>query len=977
MSEETKNALLREVVLGTPPLFFYSLNRYPGVEIKPFLHQIHLLYHAVMTRPVRLLIGDEIGLGKTIEALAIARYLELRGEVKRILVLVPKILLKQWESEVKRVGGIPRVVKSGADLERELRFSNGKYIIISIDLAKRTEHARKILDVDWDLVIVDEAHNVTLGTQRYELVRKLAEKKERHLLLLSATPHRGDPKDYLARLRLIDPTLVEDYGKLHKPGFYKRTHDTILFRRTKRIVNNLEGKEIFKGCEFRAVVVDVDPEEKEYYEKLEGVLEEMVRDSEKYSVQALLAVLLRKRASSSIQAALKTLTKIVGTASEPPRYSQDEINNYLSKLFAMSFDEIELEEYEDEIDNIVYSILEKYSGALSTSQRKSLEEIIRLGYKVSGKDSKVKALANIIATHLKNGEKVVVFTEYVDTLEHLKEALPKYLRENGIYLRDDEILTISGKDKGDFSEINERLKRDAMVLISTDVASEGLNLQVASVVINYEAPWSPIKLEQRIGRVWRLGQERETTAYIMFLSTSGDRDVLQNLYSKIMNIQEGTGAIFDTLQFEEYVYLVDEKGKKVSEYDLIYASLKKQLGSYTEALVRTIASLKNALERNQVFPTAKSEEIRQELSKLLFDEKYLKQDKIEELAKKYENILRIIFVDKGGVIPPRLFIASDVPQREYLYFVALRDTSGNVLYRFPVIVSIENGKPVVKKKGFEVFKYLMELFSGEVLPAPKPRQKELPFGMEGLVKKIGRETFYSTIVRKYLESYESQLGSLKQGRLFREVYVDVELGTVLEYVPREEFNLYKVVPVGLLDILGLDKEKIAAPRDKDLLVLERNFVPTEEIFRMEKKAMDIVMNLEAERLARKFGADSRGKLWDVEDVSLREHYDVYVWWTENGVRKEKYIEVKGHGPLILFAELTEKEKEFAEQHKEDYVLYLVANIKTKPVILRIHNLFDGAERRVFLLKDGLEVDITTRVDFKVDEKRRYVIGVSM
>ena len=171
----------------------------------------------------------------------------------------------------------------------------------------------------------------------------------------------------------------------------------------------------------------------------------------------------------------------------------------------------------------------------------------------------------------------------------------------------------------------------------------------------------------------------------------------------------------------------------------------------------------------------------------------------------------------------------------------------------------------------------------------------------------------------------------------------------------------------------MPKEHVAFPSEVDERASERNFVPLEDILKAEKKAMEIVTNMERGRLARKYGLDMEGKKWKVEDVSLHEHYDVKV--TEDG--SEKYIEVKGHMPLLPIAELTEAEKAFAENNRDRYWIYIVCNLRAGvPVIFKIFRPFNEEERRIFLVKDGVDIDVTGKVDINITTKGRYVLGIS-
>ena len=458
-----------------------------------------------------------------------ARFLELRKKVKRILVLVPKILCRQWEREIQRVGGRVYTISKGTEAEGVLKKDG--YIVVSVDLAKMPQHKGKFLEGKWDLIIADEVHNITINSQRYELLRDLVKTSpDMNIIFLSATPHRGDVKDYLARIALLDTTLKPDLAFLDNTNFYKATKGVIVLRRTKEIVNTLEERSVFKECSFNAVVVSLTEEEKDFLEELDRVLRELIADAAENSPQALIAAIIRKRAASCYEAAVKTITKIVSCVRKEDKDVSEEIDQAIQSLFGVGYDEVELEE-SDEIDEAVDGIIAKVSALLSGAQVTRLEALLEKAKRLK-EDSKLEAVSRIIDHHLKKGEKVILFTEFKDTLEYIKRKLPALLKNA-------EFMFLYGGLSSE--EVNERIKRfreSANVLISTDVASEGLNLQEASVLINYEAPWTPIKLEQRVGRIWRLKQTRKTTVYTVFLAAEAEQYVLESLYKRIMNIAE-------------------------------------------------------------------------------------------------------------------------------------------------------------------------------------------------------------------------------------------------------------------------------------------------------------------------------------------------------------------------------------------------------------------------------------------------------
>ncbi|AAL80688.1 ATP-dependent helicase [Pyrococcus furiosus DSM 3638] len=937
--------LFRDVILHNPHLFVYS---YSDKGIIPFKHQFQTLYHAMLMRPVRLMIADEIGLGKTIQALLIAKYLDFRGEIEKALIVVPKVLREQWREEVKRIlEEAPEVIENGSEIEWKLKRPR-KYFIISIDLAKR--YTEEILRQKWDLVIVDEVHNATLGTQRYEFLKELTKNKDLNVIFLSATPHRGNNRDYLARLRLLDPTIPEEISPMHERKIYMKSRGTLVLRRTKKVVNELEG-EVFKKCHFGAVVVEVSREEREFFEELNRALFELIKDQADYSPLTLLAVIIRKRASSSYEAALKTLTRIVESAYISGQERARGVESYIEKIFRMGYEELEIEEF-NEIDDAIHKIIDEYRGFLTEEQLERLRRVLELGKKIGSKDSKLEVISDIVAYHIRNGEKVIIFTEFRDTLEYVLERLPDILRrKHGIVLEKDDIAKLHGGMKSEEieREINKFHER-ANLLVSTDVASEGLNLHVASVVINYEAPWSPIKLEQRVGRIWRLNQTRETKAYTIFLATETDLDVLNNLYRKIMNIKEavGSGPIIGRPIFEgDFENLwnegAEEENREVSEYELILASIKGELKGYAGALVRTLRILKQKVEG--AVPVNPAGSIRRELEIILEDTPDV------EVLKKIVNrnvpnpfrLVRGLLREAEGIEGIRVLVKGYDGSMD-VYYAIFYDEDGREIYRYPILA--ENGKYLV---GFNLLKRISEVLSKEY-KVVRGASEEVDYKVKTLVM----DNIYNLIVKKYLE-YDSL--NIKEGKIFKRLKVEIKKALEVKGISEEEFEVIKRVPPEIMEVLGLDSTKIELPTNEYLKIFERNFVPLDKILESEKKAMEIVMELEK----------SRG--YNVEDVSLREHYDIRAF-TDG---EEKYIEVKGHYPMLLLAELTEKEFEFAQKNEDKYWIYIVSNIAKDPVIVKIYKPF-SQDRRVFVVKNGEDVEVNINIEIK--KKDRHLLKLS-
>lgn len=1005
--ERLPEVILRKVTLSNPALFYSSLTSPSNRRrIEAFKHQFQTLCHAMLSRPVRILIADEIGLGKTIQALAIARYLELQGEAKKILILVPKILREQWKQEIRRLGGKPVVITNGSEVERKLlrkaTFNNAaEYFVVSIDLAKSQNHSEKFSAIDWDLLIVDEVHNVTYNTQRYNFLKSLIEKSKEDLniVFLSATPHRGNPKDYIERLRLLDPTLTADWNALDSEKFYRRTHGVLVFRRTKKVVNDLEKREIFKKCDFNAVIVDITEEEKRFFEELDEVLFEMVKDVHMNSPVALLAVLLRKRAASSYESALKTINNIIKN-----QYSwasgEDVLEDQIKQIFGLGYDEMELEEnseIDDLINNIINSMIRKYS--LTSGQINALKKILEIGRSIG--DSKLKTLAEVLAYHLKRNEKVIVFTEFKDTLEYLRNNLPTLLEQEGIHLSEEKDISVlhGGMKSEEIEKQVEKFANNGKLLISTDVASEGLNLQVANILINYEIPWSPIKLEQRVGRIWRLNQTKETIAYTLLLNHEVDLQILESLYQKILNITDAVGTgpnvgkpVFGkrTLSgnFEyrlENVQDEETSDSPVSEFELMLSAIKRRnLDEQTKRIISTLKSLRMKIE--EVVPLNTCNEIQEELNSVLLPDD-MESEIVFEKLKKYISAFENSFIYDRNSIGSYLFkiltdrihepllnekclkIAVKNESKEYRLFQVEVIDRGRKIYEYPVLIEIGGNVSPQLYRGTSLLEKLADVFSKEwfVIEWANPKEK-MDIQTVKLIERSARDL--QSIMDKHTD-YDIKLNEslMKTDSLFRRLNTRSSEILRVEGLSDREFSVFKLLHPSILEILGLSLDSIELPPSDYEKWMERSFVPLEDILESERKAMEIVMDIEKKRLIEKYGESSD---WKVEDVSLKEHYDIKVSEPEG----EKYIEVKGHKPLWLSAELTAAEHRFANDNRDRYWIYIVSNLGgKKPVILKIFSPFDDEKRRIYLVHENKDIDITEIFGSTIKTKQRYVISL--
>jgi ERCC4-related helicase len=606
--------------------YFISLRLNGVPPVYPFAHQIELLFKISFRKPVRVLIGDEIGIGKTVEAIQIALVLQEKWNSRKILVLVPRILVNQWVSELKRLNIIAKVLEK-EDLDRlSYDVSEGWYLV-SMDLAKRDPYIDRIASVKWDTVIVDEAHRASttwnMVTLRYKLVEKLARDPERNIILLSATPHRGYVEDYLNRLRLIDPYLIRDMKLLDNDDFYRLTLNSVVVRRTKSDINNIyEKKEVFKGCRLLARVIPITNLEEAFYRELLSFLKIKLQDfyedvGEKPKALPLLLTIIAKRASSSPYAAVKTLERILKSRVAILKNLDVEAENIAEAYLGLGFEDYDVSGRNMEPDEILEEFVSKCRPLLNDKDIEVLKKLLNLAKNIVEKsDRRLELLATIMEEHLTKGEKVVVFTEYKDTAEYvyekLRKSLPAY--RNSIALVSStkiELPAWNSPERPDIEAVKSYLKeKHVKAAILTDVASEGLNLEMANILINYEPLWSPVKVEQRIGRVWRLTQERDVIVYTLLLNIDIDMSVLETLYKKLLAWNRAlrtTSIPFNEIEIdmrarEESTIIPVTVGvpQGYSEYKALATYLKygkEGLLNYIDSIIATLLSLKTNFDK--------------------------------------------------------------------------------------------------------------------------------------------------------------------------------------------------------------------------------------------------------------------------------------------------------------------------------------------------------------------------------------------
>ncbi len=582
----------------------YKFNPYvlaSSTKIAIYPHQIDEVMH-ILDRQ-RLMIADEVGLGKTITALLVASELRARGIAKRFLFVVPKSLVPKWRRElVERFE-----VEEARVLDREYLkadpnpFDEREFVYVtSMDFLKQ-EHVMQLLDrASIDMVVVDEAHRFSPDTQRFRLGKKLSEIAG-NMLFLTATPHGGKHEDYLELMRLLDPYVLD-----------VESARALLIRNMKEDVVDLEGREVFPKRYSKTLRIPLTDKELALHRMIDEYIKGLVeRATDRRELNALrfLGVILRKRATSSPRALRRTLERRLEKLRTGPHVDAGAALKRMKEA-EEEFDEEEYEKAEDEVIGLPATERAADQGAL----RELIKKLDALG----DVDSKLEHLLKFIA-EIKRGDpsaKLVVFSEYRDTVEYLREKLSGKYRVAVIH-------GLMSADERQKVLDESRLPEGPEIIICTDAAGEGVDMQFANIEINYDLPWNPNRLEQRMGRIHRIGQKRNVYYYNFVLDGTVDGEILSRVLEKIEAIREAMG---------EKVY--DVLGRLITEEDIVdvYHELLKAPLDLWEPVLKRLDSVIE--ERKKVL---------EEINKLLSGHR-LDRSKLEDMRKVAMNA-----VDKNEV----------------------------------------------------------------------------------------------------------------------------------------------------------------------------------------------------------------------------------------------------------------------------------------------------------------------------------------
>jgi len=514
-----------------------------NISVEPRAYQLVPLLMALKLQPVRLLIADDVGIGKTIEAGLIIRELIDRGEISRFSVLCPPHLVDQWVQELQErfhLSAVAVTSTSVSKLERETPpgqslFVHYKAHVISLDFIKSDRHKDQFLANVPEMIIIDEAHTCTIGTKRaqkrWKLVQELAKNPERHLLLLTATPHSGDTNAFRNLLSLLDQRFGEFDDESFRSNEYlsKRLADHFVQRRRIDICDEWKDPSIFPTRKSREATYKLSGQWASFFREVRDYCTEMATKAERaqddiksvFNWYAILALL--RCISSSPAAAISALSK--------PFVEKDE--DFLSLIEASGLDDF------DESDEMITDTEPATALKEDPKRVRLIKEAIELRG-IKG-DPKLECLSSQVRALLGDGFIPIVFCRYISTAhyvaEHLKDQFPEFSIDaiTGEYTPEER--------KERILQLQEAEKR---ILVATDCLSEGINLQEGfDAVIHYDLAWNPTRHEQREGRVDRFGQKSREVRCIIIYGQDNPVDgfILNVILKKAQRIKDDTGVI--------------------------------------------------------------------------------------------------------------------------------------------------------------------------------------------------------------------------------------------------------------------------------------------------------------------------------------------------------------------------------------------------------------------------------------------------
>lgn len=939
--------------------------------IDPLPFQLDAVYlHALKMPHLRFMIADDPGAGKTIMAGLIIKELKLRRVASKILIVTPGHLTRQWLREMKEKFQEKFILVDRAYMnsyQSENPWRTGKQYITSIDFAKQKDVMGTLSNIRWDLVVVDEAHKMSARrsgdsikkTKRYRL-GELLSKNSDHLLFLTATPHNGDRESFRLFLDLLKPGFFANEELIEEAR--QRNDNPLFIRRLKEELRDFNGKPIFKKRETSTIKFLLSDEEMELYSRLSKYIKReynraLSRDNPYSYIFALL--LLQRRMASSIYALLKSLKR-----------RKRKCENLLENTETQKI-KINPFKYEDEEEKKRWEIEKKIESLTPSETRKelkaeieTLKKLIKMAEEIleSGEETKLKQLKKILDKI--GDEKLLIFSESKDTVQYLQQKLKKWGYT---------VCTIHGEmSMEERIQAEKDFKENKQIMVATEAAGEGINLQFCHLMVNYDIPWNPNRLEQRMGRIHRYKQEKDVQIYNLVARNTTEGRVLLKLLEKLENMRKDIGdKVYDVIgeiYTEKQIYKAIEKsykeGLKEEEIDKKFETpnnLESILGMQlaTKVNYAKIKKIREAAEEKRLVP----EYLEGFFQKVFQMEgwKYEKKTdtynirtphKLRKIKKGLKRTYKVTFKkekadEKIELISyghPLFEAILEYVEKKYakslhrgstfkdptgrynglIWFFQGEITDGNNETAGKKIFSIyDNGKTYKEVDPIIIWDLIPEKRKIKTQPDKEKIKKHVIKLLQDYKKEIEKDRERKAKIKKeYGIRSIDYLITLSQEKIYQ-YNKRLEEGENVELPLREEekrLEYYKEKKEELIDEINKEKTlKISMPRLLGIIHVRAD--PTGEDPNIEKIGMELSMEYE-----RKQGRNPQ----DVSDQNLG--YDIKS--TSNN--ETRYIEVKGRKNETNI-QLTKNEWTKAKILQDKYWLYIIYNATTNPKLIKIQN----------------------------------------
>jgi len=566
------------------------------LNIDPLPHQIHLVHHILASGNLNWMIADDVGLGKTVEIGMLLSALLRRGTARRILLITPAGLVNQWKEELHHKFGLSDFQIYGEDfhITEERHWKMFNFVIGSIDRMKNEDYLQMLNRGEgWDVIVFDEAHRLSRvqygmkyqSSERFRLAASLRRKTD-SMILLTATPHQGKPDKFQALLELLRPELKEEIRLLPLHPHILRD---MVIRNNKAHVTDVDGQFIFQGKITRTVQVPSSAEDKEFDQKLQQYLRKGYAAgsaSGGFRGRAIGFVMAtcRKLAASSIAAVQRSL---VNRKARLMEYDEKKDTLYFSENMANA-DERFIGEWEEIEES------RNHAGIFFEGEIELLDALIEKAGQIVQQDNKLNELLNKIVPQIANSKKILIFTEYRGTQDYLANALKNKFGNDSVSLLH------GSMSRQEREEAIVYFEEDGRFLVSTEAGGEGINLQRrCHVMINYDLPWNPMRLVQRVGRLYRYGQREKVVVFNISMTHSIDGSILGVLYQRIEQVVKDMAAVGDEYRPGLEEEIIGELVDSIDVTDILDKAIDSTVQHTQEEIDKAVQNARAAVEKQR------------------------------------------------------------------------------------------------------------------------------------------------------------------------------------------------------------------------------------------------------------------------------------------------------------------------------------------------------------------------------------------